>query len=266
MNYPSIIKPPDRDLGSRWPVLNGTPMLFVGQTQIPADNEHDLPPAELYIFAGRGTVPPDLVPPHLRGENDWVAEYEVLLHDVSRDAWTAHHLIQDKGVVYHVAGTTAERASVDMLAQSAFRVMQRKPRWRASEATWPMLNGRHMVFIAQWVVPENQLTKGTFAGEAIFLFADRAGGALEIKIWTTDVRVQTAEDHYRAEELMALFDRHPADPQTLERCIREGDPYVHEFMLGHKRATREAITLLAKSARTKKLRDAAAKKLRGEKA
>ncbi len=32
---------------------------------------------------------------------------------------------------------------------------------------------------------------------------------------------------------MRLYWKSPKDPKTLRHCVMKGDPYVHEFPLGH---------------------------------
>ena len=100
----------------------------------------------------------------------------------------------------------------------------------------------------------------------VFLFADQEKNApLNVKMWMQDMRSQTAEEHYHAEELMALLETNRDDDEVVARCIRDGDVYVHEFILDYPGVSAKALELLAKHGQGKKLREAAARKLRQRK-
>ncbi|MBM4071002.1 MAG: hypothetical protein FJ271_18940 [Planctomycetes bacterium] len=243
-------------------------MVFIGTAAIRSstgENSFDLPEADLHVFGGRKPVPDSELPSHLRNKGLWQMEFKVLEHRLSDLAWIEHGLSQhDDLIPWSKATDMDDCLNVDMMRKEDFRCLRRKPRWKASDASWPAMGKRPMVFVTQWPLPDSQAAK-TFlvSGSAIFLFVDREeSGDLNVKMWMQEMRSQTAEEHYRAEELMAKLEANPGDPAVIDQCVREGDQYVHEYMIEKKGTPRHALQLLAKQAKSKKLRDTAARLLR----
>lgn len=266
-----VTKPPDRCVEGRWPVLNTNPMVFVGSVAVRADEgaaAFDLPDLDLYAFGGRNPTPPETLPAHLRDKPSFRIVFTVLEHRLADSNWKEHFLSQhDDTIAWSTKTDFDECLSVDRMAKSDFRFLHRKPRWKTSDAQWPAINKQPMVFVTQWPLPENEVTKNflTF-GDMVFLFADRENSAtLKVKMWMQDMRSQTAEEHYRLEELMALFEAKRNDEEAVARCIRDGDAYMHEYILDSPNVSARALELLAKQGRGKRLRDAAARKLRQRK-
>jgi hypothetical protein len=268
---PFVTKPPDRCVEDRWPVLNANPMVFVGSVAVRADQgaaAFDLPDFDLYAFGGRNPTPPETLPAHLRDKPSFRIVFTVLEHRLADSMWKEHHLSQhDDRIAWSKKTDFDDCLSVDMMAKSAFRFLRRKPRWKISDASWPAINQQPMVFLAQWPLPENEVTRSALTfGSMVFLFAEQEKNAtLNVKMWMQDMRSQTAEEHYNAEELMALLEANRNDEEVVARCIRDGDVYVHEFILDNPSVSAKALELLAKHGQGKKLREAAARKLRQRK-
>src|SRR2546426_11479573 len=92
-----------------------------------------------------------------------------------------------------------------------FRWLTRKPRWTEDEGEWPFVGLTPTLFIAQTHVPGTPVTAGLLDGEMVFLFAGKLADAIEYKILCQECGQQTAEAHYRAEELRAAYEQNPSD-------------------------------------------------------
>ena len=142
-----------------------------------------------------------------------------------------------------------------------FRWLRSRPRWAEDEGAWPFWRHKPLVFIGQTHLTENPATRNHLTwGCMVYLFAGQTGEQMEFKIVEQQVGIQTAEQHYRAEELMGQFASNPMDIQVIRHCVEEGDRFVHEFILHHRRVTESALKLLACKGANKEIRDAAAKR------
>ncbi len=79
--------------------------------------------------------------------------------------------------------------------------LDKRPKWKPSEAYWPTCDGKPMTFVTQWILPDNDVTRRhlTF-DEYNYLFVARSGNGLVFKVTTQETDLQTAEEHYREEE------------------------------------------------------------------
>ncbi len=142
-----------------------------------------------------------------------------------------------------------------------FRWLTRKPRWTEDDREWPFVGLTPTLFIAQTHVPETPVTAGLVGGEMVFLFAGKQADAMEYRILPQECGQQTAEAHYRAEELMAAYEQNPSDLKAIERIIKQGDKWVHAFIVGQPNLSTQTLSLVATSGKGKEVKDRAKKRL-----
>lgn len=248
------------DLGFENPLIQAQPSILIGQTLLTEEEMHILGgevSRELFIFAAK--IPLS----HPRYPDAWQMEF--LVKEISASGLTCnHHLFQDKSAFYTCEKDQHNGTCADMLKAKDIRFLRHRPKWKVSEASIPNgLNGLYY-FVSQFYIPQNPSTlKFLCSGDAIFLFVEvRNNDTLSIKLFCQDMSAQTAEEHYRLEEMMSEFDRHPHDQKKAEALIRKGDKDFHRFVLEHPRIRYDILLLLLKHAKPKNLRTEIERKLR----
>ena len=193
----------------------------------------------------------------------WRAEYLVLERATS-DAPRAHHLAQhNHSIFYKAADDPCTSEAADMLKKDNMPCASRRPRWKLSEASWPVFEGNPSLFLGQLYVPETPTTKERFGwDEAVFVFGSLVAGVLRLQIYSEDMSAQTAEDHYRLEEMIADFEAHRHDPSVVRPLIESGDRYFYEFLFDHPKLDEATLALVAQHGKTKTVRNRATKELR----
>ena len=248
------------DLGFDNPLIQGQPSILIGQTSLTEEEMRTLggeEPRELFIFAAKIPVP------HPKYPNAWRMEF--LVRETTPSGLIfEHHLFQNRSIFFEREDDRGEGASADMLKPKDIRHLRRRPKWKVSGAGIPVGQGGLYHFVSQFYISTNPSTlKYLCAGDAIFLFAEaRSNDALSIKIFSQDMSAQTAEEHYRLEEMMAEFDRHHKDSEKIESLIRRGDKDFHRFVLDHPRVRHDFLLMLLKHAKPKNLRAEIEKKLK----
>ncbi len=248
------------DLGFENPNIKGQPSILIGQVALTKEELQTLGAKrtrELFVFAAKIPIP------HPKYPNAWRMEF-LVREAVSGEAVREHSLFQNKSAFYEREDDRGDGASADMVKPKDIRHLRRRPKWKVSEAGIPVGRNGLYHFVSQFYVPSNPSTLKYFcADEAIFLFIDvQDDDALSIKIFCQDMSAQTAEDHYRLEEMMAEFDRHLNDQEKIESLIRRGDKDFHRFVLEHPRVRRDGLLSLLKHAKPKGLRTEIEKKLK----
>jgi hypothetical protein len=144
-----------------------------------------------------------------------------------------------------------------------FQHLGRMPRWAEGEGDWPFVDGHPMLFLAQTMIPRNATNETHLTFDAmLYLFVGLRGDSTVCKLCVQSVGIQTAEAHYRLEELMDLYNARPRDPKVVHKVVTEGDRFFHEHLLNDPNLPAATLTLLAKHAANKELRTRAAQRLR----
>ncbi|WP_271838437.1 hypothetical protein [Commensalibacter communis] len=108
--------------------------------------------------------------------------------------------------------------------------------------------------LRQSYIKKERLEKEYFTcGETIYLFTINTEDHLELYIFTQDTNEQTAEDHYRLEEQMITFENHYNDLKIVQKLIKSGNKYLHQYIAENKHSNSEILTMLLASVKTKKL-------------
>lgn len=140
----------------------------------------------------------------------------------------------------------------------------RMPRWTEDEGNWPFVDGDPMLFVAQTMLPENATTKSHLSfDKMLYLFVGLRDDQTVCKVYAQSVGTQTAEAHYRFEELVALYNARPPHSEVLDKVVKAGDRFVHEYLLDQADLPAAALKLLARHGANKELRTKAAGRLRG---
>ena len=176
----------------------------------------------------------------------------------------AHHLAQYNHSIFHkAADDPCTSEAVDMLKKDQMPCASRRPHWKAHDASWPVHEGKPCLFLGQLYVPETPITRERFVwDEAVFVFASGASGVLLLQIYSEDMSAQTAEDHYRLEEMIAEFEAHPHDPSVVQPLIESGHRHFYEFLFDHPKLDQARLALVAQHGKTKTVRNRATKELR----
>lgn len=175
-----------------------------------------------------------------------------------------HHLAQHNSVMYKRDSDDTTTQCVDMLAKKDIRFLRRLPRWKASDASIPVYQQQLFYFCRQIYLPDNKTNRQYMTWEAslfVFLFVTEQDELL-IQLFSQDTSEQTAEDHYRLEEMMLTFEQHYHDPVQVLSLIRQGDKYFHDYVLQHPKTNRETLALLLEYGKSKAFKAQVARKLR----
>lgn len=127
--------------------------------------------------------------------------------------WTLHRLSQSASPTYseHEEPDDLVRArSVKRPAEFSLGV---PPRWKASEAWWPTMRGKPMIFHGQLELRDSKVARQHLSwGFALFLFSANDGESRSYKIVEQDLNSQSASDHYAEEVLREA--RRMEDPKV----------------------------------------------------
>ncbi len=237
------------------PVIDGKAAIFIGEVQLEdevlvIDNAE---PAFLYLFGGK-------MPVTVLGKPAWKLVFVVVEKSVDGQ-FVYHELAQHDSIMYQGDTDRDEYETVDMMRPALMSALYRKPKWKKSEASWPFYQGSPFFFVKQFFLDES--FKETLSWDlSIFLFVFFQPGKLLLRVFTQDTSAQTAEDHYKLEEMMATFERHHNDAAVVEKLVKEGDGHFYDFVLEHKYLTPAILAILAQHGTTKKIRNEATKLLK----
>lgn len=173
-----------------------------------------------------------------------------------------HHLAQHDTVMYKRDTDRTGEQCADMLTRQEIKFLRRPPRWKVSDASVPECQGELFHFCRQIYIPENKTTRQNMTwGCSLFLFVFvNSQDELLVQVFQQDMSEQTAEDHYRLEEMMMEFDQHYQDSGRVGKLIEKGDKFFHEYVLNHERVNGWMLGLLLENARTKAFKTLVLKK------
>lgn len=249
------IKEEPLDLGFPNPEIKGTPTLFIGKITLGQEELTQLEskiPRELYLFGAvvkTGEV-------HLKyGE---LKRLELILVEKNLETKESirYHLAQNNSIMYKSASDKTDNYEcVDMLKKKDILYLHRAPKWKASEASIPKYKERLFHFSTQFYIPENKTNKAHLGwDETLYVFlCATENDKLLVEVFVQDTSGQTAEDHYKLEEMMAEYDASYNNPDKVHQLLKKGDKYFHEYVLEHKRTKRQTLESLLSFTKTKKM-------------
>lgn len=107
-------------------------------------------------------------------------------------------LAQHGGPIYGEVSEKNDWMWAKRIPKDRYMSLINRPRWKMSEAQWPLSDGKPMQFLGQVVLPENEVSREFLTwGKSIYLFSDEGMG--RFKITSQDTDLQTAEEHYLLE-------------------------------------------------------------------
>lgn len=239
------------DLGFTNPLIAGRPSILIGRIALSADDMRRLgggAARELFVFGAKVPMPPDP-----RFGDSWRNEFSVI-EALPGEAVREHRLAQRGSSMFVVEGEADRYEMVDMLARDDIRFLHRRPSWKASEASIPRGENGLYHFARQFYIGETASAIEYFgAGSSVYVFLEsRPDDRLSVQVFDQDMSEQTAEDHYRLEAMMAQFDRHRGDSETIHKLIREGDRHFHAYVMEAANVQRETLEYLLKQVRSKR--------------
>lgn len=254
------------DINIEYPKIKNTPTVFINKIIIDESKAELLKSSilrELYIFGAvvkTGEI-------SLKYGEIKQLEFVVVEKKLETDELIYHHLAQHRSVMYKRDFDDTEEECVDMLTldKVAMPYLKRKPKWKISEASIPTYNGNLFYFDSQIYIPENSTTTkclGTWEETFyIFLYVTEEDELL-IQIYTQETSVQTAEDHYKLEIEMGEFDRNYGNIEVVDKLIKKGDRFLHDYIINHKKTNNEILELLLKYGKSKKFKKEVTKRLK----
>lgn len=166
------------------------PPVFIGRCLLPQHGEWQ-------VFGVRYDFEQRTEPP---ADSGFFIRFVVV--EATADEPKAHVLAQHRSSTYQSGEESRDSVFASDMKKKELPdlCLAEPPKWKASDAQWPLLQGARMSFAAQFPLPENEVTRRwlTF-NETAFLFWREHEGHSVFKITTQETRFQSAEDHYRAE-------------------------------------------------------------------
>lgn len=115
--------------------------------------------------------------------------------------WTVHRLVQQHSVTFTATMEAGDRVAASEVEDVDSHCLGELPRWRWSEANWPIHHNRPMTFVAQFDLPDSQVTRTLLAANVrVFLFTAPENGQPIFKIVEEDMKTQSAGEHYALED------------------------------------------------------------------
>ena len=246
------------------PEINGQPSVYIGKISLSDKELNSLNSStyrELYIFGASvktGEVHPKFG--ELKRIEFMVAEKKMEPNEI-----IYHHLAQfDYSIMYKREFDKTTRECVDMLKKQDILYINKPPRWKASEASIPKYEDKLFYFCMQIYLPENETTKQYLTWNTtlfVFLFVTEQDEML-VQIFTQDTSQQTAEDHYKLEALMGEFEKNYRNVEVVEKIIKKGDKYLHDYILNHKRTDKQILELLLEYGKSKTFKNDVSKRIK----
>lgn len=136
----------------------------------------------------------------------------------------------------------------DMVSRKDILYLDRLPKWKVSEGEIPMYDNTPFYFCTQCF---GFVPNGEIADEVYYIFIKiKEDDQLLIQIHTQDISQQTAEQHYKLEEDIAVFNKNYNNTTIVEKLIKNGDKFLHEYILNHKKTTPQIADVLLKYAKS----------------
>lgn len=261
------IKGENVDLSFPNPYIKSVPTVYIGKIELGQEEIVTLKTKtkrELFLFGATIQVKINMSSGEMiEGKR---LEFIVLERNLDTNQITEHHLAQHDSVMYKRKEDKTGEAAVDMLMITKQQIpyLHRKPRWKSSEADIPEIGNQLFYFASQFYFPINKVNKEYFiCGETAYVFLHvTEKDELLVQIFTQDMSEQTAEDHYRLEEMMAEYEHNYNNLNIVRNLIQRGDKYFYEYILESKRTNRQVLEILLEFAKTKKMKTEIEKRLK----
>jgi hypothetical protein len=174
-----------------------------------------------------------------------------------------HSLVQHESIMYKREFDNTSSECVDMLKEKDILYIDRLPKWKAPEASIPKYHETLFYFCKQTYIPSNKTTQQYLTwNETLFTFIFiTEQDELLVQIFGQDTSQQTAEDHYKLEEQMYEFDKNFEKLKIVEKLIKNGDKYLHDYILNHEKTDKKILELLIEYGKSKAFKSEVMKKL-----
>jgi hypothetical protein len=113
--------------------------------------------------------------------------------------WSICRLLQHASPTFSDRSEKGDYVFAREMSNIAALSVARPPRWDLSEAIWPTIDSKHMLFIGQVSLPDMPITREHLTWDvSVYLFWNRAEGRDRFKV-VEQAHGQSAEDHYATE-------------------------------------------------------------------
>ena len=192
LNFPDCFEKPSQwqQLPIAWEDDYEPAIVFIGQTELP--NGYSA-----YVFGRRLELSfASIEDPAFDGLDGHFVEFFV----VENEEQSFHYLTQDRNVIYtsnekNDGYTDCSKMTNREIDERSFKT---SPKWNKNDAQWPTVDSECMTFVAQFDLPENDVTKAHLTWNiGIFLFWHKTP-TTRFGIARQSSNYQTLEDHYSA--------------------------------------------------------------------
>jgi hypothetical protein len=115
--------------------------------------------------------------------------------------WTVHRLVQQRSVTYTTSMEAKDYVDASKVKDVGAHCLGEQPRWRWNDANWPTHDGQPMTFVAQFDLPDCELTRKLLTVDVrVLLFMSIVQGHAVFKIMEEQIKTQSAEEHYALED------------------------------------------------------------------
>jgi hypothetical protein len=155
---------------------------------------------EVFLFGARYDLSEALVDGQSYAPGYFV-EYFVVWEMPSKQ-WQVHRLLQRGGDTYR-EDEEQSRDCVDAKSIKQLRTLcaDKPPKWKRSEAHWPICDEKPMIFLGQLALPDTKVARELFTWNTnVYLFFMQRQGSIAFKVFEQASDFQTAEEHYASED------------------------------------------------------------------
>jgi len=154
-------------------------------------------PVEMFLFGARYDLSEVELEGATLGPGHFV-EYVVASRRKGSE-WSICRLLQHASPTFSDRSEKGDYVFAREMSNIAALSVARPPRWDLSEAIWPTIDSKHMLFIGQVSLPDMPITREHLTWDvSVYLFWNRAEGRDRFKV-VEQAHGQSAEDHYATE-------------------------------------------------------------------
>lgn len=180
-------------LSIRWLTNTAPEVVFVHQFAAWGSDA----PVEMFLFGARYDLSEVELEGTTLGPGHFV-EY-IVASRRERSEWSVCRLLQHASPTFSDRSEKGDYIFAREMSNIAVLSVARPPSWDVSEAIWPTIGSKPMLFIGQVTLPDTPITREHLTWDvSVYLFWNRLEDTDRFKV-VEQAHGQTAEDHYTTE-------------------------------------------------------------------